>query len=580
MENVNEFIKSPIIVINDEGVACQFIELDYKPFDNFTILEIYSGDRNELLGRWEFLGKKENHLITVDRKWLHIRVVYKVRARDDYGNFVENIIDVREKNLFEKVSSFDVRDVDLERFSNLLDKVKTAMDDPEGEAVEKDEHTKLLKDSVFDRKARNYVIEKIRNIVSEEDDVDDAEIEYFVYKIYAMLYGLGVVQELDDDPEVGEIMVNAVTFPEFKADIYYVKNQKKYKYNKTFSNLQELKNVFDKTIAFSGKQMNNTTDAIIEATRPNRDRVTIVIPRASDNYSLNIRKFSNFVPDEDSMRKAGTVDDTVEQLYKILIKGKANIGIGGPMGTGKTTMINYMLTYTPKMERKVVIASVSETDVDRVLKGHDVVIFNVNEELGFTFGALVRVSLRTTADRVIIPESRGGEFKDLYEANLKTKGNMFTAHATDDESFLDMCVDMYNASPDSANEAIDAVKNKICKAIDVIVMMVRVETADEVCIRIQSISEVCTDEYGHYTHMNRLYEWEFDPENPGVGQYRATGNQISEALSVRLNRFGVKQSEIDKVNQLLINQHNKVPSLREKYNRERLSVQDGTFDIN
>ena len=56
--------------------------------------------------------------------------------------------------------------------------------------------------------------------------------------------------------------------------------------------------------------------------------------------------------------------------------------------------------------------------------------------------------------------------------------------------------------------------------------------------------------------MNRLYEWQFDPENPGRGQYCATGNTISESLIKRLNRFGVKRREIDRVNSLLKQEHN------------------------
>ena len=69
------------------------------------------------------------------------------------------------------------------------------------------------------------------------------------------------------------------------------------------------------------------------------------------------------------MKKFGTVDDYIDKLMNVVVKGKANIGIGGEMGTGKTSFINYLLTYTEPLERKVVIASVSETDVERVLKG-------------------------------------------------------------------------------------------------------------------------------------------------------------------------------------------------------------------
>lgn len=561
MQKIN-FAECPIIVLNDDGVACHFIDLDYNPFEEFQILEIFSAGRKEPLGRYEFLGENEYHLLTVERKWLKIKVVYKKLEFDNHGNSSEVILDTVEKSLFERTTKFGIKDVDAEKFDRLVRKVRAAMDTPGGTPAEIEEHTRLLRESTYKEEAKNYVIEKIRNIVTSEETIKNSEIEYFVYKIYSSLYGLGVLQELDDDEEVGEIMVNAVEFPKFRSDIYYVKHQKKYKYDREFENVNDLMRVFNKTIEFSKQNLNRRDNAIIEATRPNRDRVTVVIPDASDNYSLNIRKFSNFIPDKDHMKKAGTVNPVIEELYKILVKGKANVGIGGPMGSGKTTMINYMLTYTPQIERKVVIASVSETDIDRVLKGHDIVIFNATgDHENFTFSNLLRVSLRTTADRVIIPESRGSEFKDLYEANLKTKGNMFTAHATDDESFLDMCVDMYNSSPETGNEQLSVIKNKICKAVDIIVMMVRVESEEEVNIRIQSISEVCVDSKGRYSHMNRLYEWQFDPENPGRGQYYATGNTISESLIKRLNRFGVKRSEIDRVNSLLKQEHNNKKSL-------------------
>ena len=108
-------------------------------------------------------------------------------------------------------------------------------------------------------------------------------------------------------------------------------------------------------------------------------------------------------------------------------------------------------------------------------------------------------------------------------------------------------------------------------------MMVRVESEDGVYIRIQSISEVCVDEKGRYSHMNRLYLWEFDPENPGVGQYYAPGNLISRELGLRLNRFGVKQSEIERVNQLLLDKHKSTPSLLEERPKPTVVEEDGIY---
>jgi pilus assembly protein CpaF len=193
------------------------------------------------------------------------------------------------------------------------------------------------------------------------------------------------------------------------------------------------------------------------------------------------------------------------------------------------------------LERKVVIASVSETDVDRVLKGHDVGVFNVDEERGFTFEKLLRTSLRTTADRVIIPESRGGEFKQLYEANLKTRGNMFTAHALDDESFMEMCVDMYMSSPEAGSESSLHIKNKLTKGIDIVIIMRKVGNS----IRIKSISEIMVTKTGEYAGMSQLYVWTFDPENPLVGKYARTENRLSTRLKTLLNENGVPLSEME-----------------------------------
>lgn len=538
MSAKNTFVKFPLTV-KENGRAFKIIELAKEPFTEFVTLDVMSPD-GLLLASLNYDGKEIGNTLTIDRKLGRVELLYKNR----HGEIIhKDKVDVYKPEYRKKID-----DPMEHRFQEALKAVKEQMDNPSGTQKEVDKHTETLNKSIVDMDAKKYVFSMIRKIVSAMGDIRDYELDVYITRIYAKLYGLDILQDLDDDIEVGEIMVNAIMFPYFSCEVYFVKNQIKYQYDKSFETFDDMRNVFERAIKFSGKELNQIENAMIEASRPNRDRVNIIIPKASDNWSLNIRKFSNFVPDLENMKRYGTVDPTIDKLLKLLVRGKANIGIGGMMGTGKTTMVNFMLTYTKPIERKVIIASVSETDIDRVLKGHDVLIFNVNEEFGFTFGKLVRASLRTTAERVIIPEARGGEFKDLYEANLKTKGNLFTAHATDDEGFLDMCVDMYMSHEGgSTGESIEYIKDKLCKGIDIIVMMRRVGSD----IRIKSVSEIMTDSHGKFSHMNRLYIWDYDPENPSAGQYKATGNMISDKLSTRLNEMGVKMSEIKEVNELL-----------------------------
>lgn len=530
---MNQFSSNPI-VIRKNGEMLGVIELDFDPDVRDYVLEI-KNQQEEIL----FKGSVEEDTF-LSFEVSHQILYFSYTDPHNDMTFHKREIDLFERfNLYQEENGGKLLDLGKKEnfYKTIVAKVKEEMDNPKGSAKEVEHHTFMLNQATMKEDARIYVTNKIRQVLTKIDRLTEEEIEKYTKSIYSNFYGMGILQEIDDDPEVGEIMVNGFIYPQFRCDIYYIKKGQKIRFDKTFKDLDELINVFSRSIAFSKKELNNLENALVEATRSNRDRVNIVIPDASESYVMNIRKFNNFVPNLDMMYEYGTVDSFIDEVMRVIVKGKANIGIGGPMGTGKTTFINFLLSYTPPIERKVVIASVSETDVERVLKGHDVVIFNVDETKGFSFERLVRASLRTTADRVIIPESRGEEFKQVYEANLKTKGNMFTAHALDDYSFLDMCVDMY-----ANGETVDVVnlRNKICKALDIVIIMRKVGNG----IRIKSISEVVVDDKQNFEKMNLLYYWHSDPEDNTKGEYRRTENRLSDAIKKRMNEYGVPMSEM------------------------------------
>lgn len=520
--------KNPIVIMKN-GKKARLQELKLEMGKDFQIIEVFRKN-GTLLIRQEI---KDMPYLSLDSELGRVKIVY----RKEDGSYID-----------EEIINLEVVDDDKKYYSEeellyqqIKKEIALEMDNPKGTEVEKNEHTRLLKESAIYQQAKKYVLSRIRRLLIEQEKVPIEKIDEYVYRLFADLYGLGPIQELDDDPTIGEIMVNARVFPHFYSDIYYIKDGKKYKYEKEFNNLEQLKNVFDRVIAFNKKEINAVETAMVEAIRPNRDRVNIIVPEASENYVLNIRKFTNFIPNLAMMKESGTVDDFIDRFMNVVVRGKANIGIGGPMGSGKTTFENFLLTYTEPKERKVIIAQVAETEVERVLAGHDIVIFNVDDEKGFTFSKLVRTSLRTTADRVIIPETRGSEFKQLYEVNLKIRGNLFTAHALDDEGFLEMCVDMYLSSPDVGKEKSKDIRDKVAKGMDIIVIMRNFGGR----IRIKSISEVMRNEKGEYSGMNLLYKWEHDPENPSVGHYVRTENRMTPALKKRLNEFGVPMSEME-----------------------------------
>lgn len=419
--------------------------------------------------------------------------------------------------------------------------IKDKMESPTGTEKEQAHHTEMMRNCTMDEKARYYVEESIRKIILSSSAMkrEELDVDNLVKKIYAKLYGMGVLQELDDDLSIGEIMVNAYEKP-FSCKIYYIQHGLKHEYEKTFSSISDVKQIFNRVVNYSKKELNSIENAMIEATRPNKDRINISIPGASESYSMNIRKFTNFTPTPEMMLKSGTVNEEIQDFLELLIRGHVNIGIGGGMGTGKTVFINYLLGFTDKVERKTVIASVPEMDIDRVLAGHDVVILNVDDSKGFTFDKQMVFALRTTANRVVIPESRGKEFIQVHEANLKIQGNLFTAHANSDNGFLNMCTNMYLSSPEAGNESSEVVRNKIASGLHFVIVMRKINGK----IRIKSISELMLNKKHEFIGMNPIYEWEYDLANPLQGRYVRTGNKLTDRTKRYLNENGVPMEDI------------------------------------
>lgn len=510
-----------LILVKNNGriIDIRAVKHDYTKKDYY--IEILNPD-NQIVYKGEL---SSNKLIEVDVNTPITINYYEKKSR--------KLFDKEDLNLPVLYSIYNYED-DIPQ--DIVEKVSYEMDNPKGSISEIEYHTIMIKKSTYEKSAREYVESKIKHILLKECNVSLEDAEKLSKQLYAKLYGMGVLQELDDNLEVSEIMVNAYTYPKFKCDIYFtVANKGKMKFYKTFNNLDDMLNVFARAISFSNEELNNLEKATIETTRANGDRVTVIIPKASENYILNIRRFRNFIPSRENMMEVGTINEDIDRLMKALVKGKANIGIGGEMGTGKTTFINYLLTYTDPIERKAVIANVKEINSYNLLDGHDIIHLNVDDEKDFTFKKQMRAALRTTADRIIIPESRGEEFKQVYEANLKTKGNIFTAHATDDSIFLDICADMY---VENSPSDVTFIKDKIAKSIDVIIIMKKINNK----IRIKSISEVLLDENGKYKGLNRLFYWDFKQ-----GKYVRTKNKITNSLKERLFEEGVPESMIDEI---------------------------------
>ena len=103
-----------------------------------------------------------------------------------------------------------------------------------------------------------------------------------------------------------------------------------------------------------------------------------------------------------------------------------NLLVSGGTGSGKTALLNSLISFVPEEQRVVVIEDSRELQVQ--IPNH--VIFEANPVCQVTLRDLVRQALRFRPDRIIVGEVRGAEAFDLLQAmNTGHHGCLGTLHA-------------------------------------------------------------------------------------------------------------------------------------------------------
>src|SRR5476649_573504 len=104
-------------------------------------------------------------------------------------------------------------------------------------------------------------------------------------------------------------------------------------------------------------------------------------------------------------------------LLKACVHCTLNIVISGGTGSGKTTMLNALSSYIPDGERIITIEDAAELNLqqDHVVRLESKPK-NIEGKGEVSIRELVKNSLRTRPDRIVIGECRGGEALDMIQA--------------------------------------------------------------------------------------------------------------------------------------------------------------------
>ncbi len=164
---------------------------------------------------------------------------------------------------------------------------------------------------------------------------------------------------------------------------------------------------------------------ILTARLPDGSRLAAVTPPITEGITLTVRKFRPNWFTFDELQANGTLSPVVANRLLEAIRGRQNILVSGPTGSGKTTLVKALLDLIPLEERVLLIEDTAELPLDRPNR----VRFEARE--GVTIRDLVKASLRHRPDRIIVGEVRDGAAYDLLQAlNTGHAGSISTLHAS------------------------------------------------------------------------------------------------------------------------------------------------------
>ncbi|MCX5702208.1 MAG: ATPase, T2SS/T4P/T4SS family [Candidatus Omnitrophica bacterium] len=230
----------------------------------------------------------------------------------------------------------------------------------------------------------------------------------------------GIIEEFLKDPDVEDIMIN------YLSPIYIRKTKHGLiKTDKKFSSREELDLFIKKLIVFSGRKTIRKINNVELSEIKGRANIVyspfgpqVTVSRAKENPLSII-----------DLIKSNTLNPQLAAQLWLYAEGlnikPANIIISGGPGTGKTTLLNALLSFIPETERLVVIEDTLELNTN---SEENCSRLESDEET--SLADLVKNSLRMRPDRIIVGEVRGKEAQDLMTAMNIGKYCMGTLHAS------------------------------------------------------------------------------------------------------------------------------------------------------
>jgi pilus assembly protein CpaF len=242
-------------------------------------------------------------------------------------------------------------------------------------------------------------------------------------EVVASLTGFGALQPFLDDPGIEEIWINA------PSRVFIARDGVSELTTMVLAE-REVRDLVERMLQASGRRV-DLSSPFVDASLPDGSRLHVVIPDITQkHWAVNIRKFTRRIRDLNQLVGLGSLTQQASEFLRMCVLAGQNILVSGATQTGKTTMLNALLSATRLNERIVTVEEIFELD----LTARDVVAMQCRqpslEGTGeITLRRLIKESLRMRPDRLVVGEVREAESLDLLIALNSGLPGMCSIHA-------------------------------------------------------------------------------------------------------------------------------------------------------
>lgn len=284
-----------------------------------------------------------------------------------------------------------------------------------------------------------------------------------------------------------------------------------------FRDEQHLLTTLRKIVMSSGRRLSET-EAYVDAHLPDGSRVTAVIPPATrpGHTTMTLRRFPRFFSLTELVERE-TLTPELLDLLREAVKGGYSIVFSGPMGSGKTTLMNAAVSLIKEFwgrESSLVIFE----DVPELQPDHENVRYLTGQPPGpdgrggVSLADLARsVLVRLRPEWLILSECRGPETYYVVQGMCLGHPAMTSLHA---ESAVDAVCSRLPAllmtSPEGKAEGYRQALARVAVAVDLAVHMAKVRFGDRYERRVVQVAEVLRKGTpdGEIPEVRVLFKWD------------------------------------------------------------------------